>query len=40
MKLAIIAIVILATAVGAGAGGSNYAVAPGARPQFEGKISE
>src|ERR1700694_4921618 len=31
---------VLATASLAHAGGSNYGIAPGARPQFEGKISE
>jgi virginiamycin B lyase len=31
---------VLATAWLAHAGGSNYGIAPGARPQFEGKISE
>jgi virginiamycin B lyase len=31
---------VLAAATLAQAGGSNYGIAPGARPQFEGKISE
>ena len=31
---------VLATASLAHAGGSNYGIAPGARPTFEGKISE
>src|SRR5436190_9845328 len=31
---------VLASASLARAGGSNYGIAPGARPQFDGKISE
>src|SRR5262245_31555229 len=40
MRIALALTIVLVTAMPAGAGGSNYAIAPGARPGFEGKVSE
>jgi virginiamycin B lyase len=40
MRIALALTIVLITAVPVGAGGSNYAIAPGARPALQGKVSE